>query len=236
MEIKSYCLRLLNMATAELTKNIILDEGTSEAITVSAGEHLIHVQVIDKNENRLTVSVAENATYTNFLISSQNLSSEINVNLVGVNSTVKLYGLLPQTEQSNVKTNIQHLNNNGFSEQEYRYILNGQASPNFESELTIHPKHIDNKALQFCRALLLDNNSRLMAKPSLRIANDKVECSHGIALGKVEEKYIEYLNQRGIPKTIATGMLVHAFANEIIAKLPTPETRHSALLQLQTVL
>lgn len=236
MEIKSYCLRLLNMATAELTKKIIIDSGTSEAIKVSDGEQLIHIQFLGKVENQLTISVEDNAVYTNFLISSKKCNSEINVNLVGANSTVKLYGLLPQTENSNVKTNIQHLNDNGFSEQEYRYILNGQANPNFEAELTVHPNHIENKTLQFCRALLLDDNARLTAKPSLRIANDKVECSHGIALGKAEEKYIEYLNQRGISKTIAIGMLVHAFANEIIAKLPTPETRHSALLQLQTVL
>lgn len=224
------------MATTELVERIIIDIGGNESVQVKPGENLVHVQFLEETRNDISVTVSENSGYTNFIISNKNCISNVNATLSGPNSSVKLFGLFPHTTPSRVKTSIQHETEGGYSEQEYRYILNNDCEANLEAELAIHHNRQNNKAVQFCRGILLSDKASLKARPSLRIANDQVECSHGIALGKIDEKSIQYLNQRGIPSKVATGMLVHAFANYIIEKLPTEDLRGQALLKLQAVL
>jgi Fe-S cluster assembly protein SufD len=43
-----------------------------------------------------------------------------------------------------------------------------------------------------------------------------VKCTHGAAVGQLDEQAIFYLRARGIGEREAKGMLVHAFAGEVL--------------------
>lgn len=220
------------MATPALTKKIIFDTGGKKNIDVPNNVHIIHVQMLSEN-NDVVVNVAANSQYTNFVVANKKINSKLNVHLTNKRAKTELFGLFVPTEKITINTEVNHLNDECDSVQEYRYILCSDTNNEFNPALYINPNFENNRATQFCRATLLTEKAQLLTKPSLKIANDKVECSHGIAIGKLDQKSIEYLCNRGLHKSVAELMLVHSFANYIISKLPKAEYRKQALKILQ---
>ena len=47
-----------------------------------------------------------------------------------------------------------------------------------------------------------------------------MQCSHGAAIGRLDENALFYLRQRGLDPAAARGLLTWAFASEILDKLP----------------
>jgi Fe-S cluster assembly protein SufD len=54
----------------------------------------------------------------------------------------------------------------------------------------------------------------------LEIFADDVKCSHGATSGQLDEEQMFYLQARGIGKEKARALLLHAFAGDIIQKIP----------------
>ncbi|MDE5870621.1 MAG: SufD family Fe-S cluster assembly protein, partial [Muribaculaceae bacterium] len=52
--------------------------------------------------------------------------------------------------------------------------------------------------------------------PQLEIYNDDVKCSHGTAIGQLDEKQLFYMMTRGISEEQARLMLKQAFMNDVI--------------------
>jgi Fe-S cluster assembly protein SufD len=62
-------------------------------------------------------------------------------------------------------------------------------------------------------------------KPQLEIFADDVKCSHGATIGKLDENALFYLKSRGIGDEAATGILIHAFASDVITSIKIPALR-----------
>jgi Fe-S cluster assembly protein SufD len=60
------------------------------------------------------------------------------------------------------------------------------------------------------------------AQPQLEILADDVQCSHGVAIGQLEEDAIFYLRSRGIGEKEAGRMLAQGFALEVIERAGVP--------------
>ena len=56
-------------------------------------------------------------------------------------------------------------------------------------------------------------------KPQLEIFADDVKCTHGAAIGQLDEDAIFYLRARGIDDVEARDMLIHAFAGDILDRV-----------------
>ena len=56
-------------------------------------------------------------------------------------------------------------------------------------------------------------------KPQLEIFADDVKCTHGAAIGQLDEDAIFYLRARGLTYFEARDMLIHAFAGEILDRV-----------------
>ena len=54
------------------------------------------------------------------------------------------------------------------------------------------------------------------SKPSLLIYADDVQCGHGATAGHIDQDTVFYMRSRGLDQEMASRMLVHAFAREII--------------------
>ena len=73
---------------------------------------------------------------------------------------------------------------------------------------------------QSSRNLLLSNKGRIDTKPQLEIFADDVKCAHGATVSQLEDEEMFYLNSRGLNANTARNLLIYAFAEEVIDKVP----------------
>ena len=69
-------------------------------------------------------------------------------------------------------------------------------------------------------------------KPELEIYADDVKCSHGAAVGDLDEAALFYLRTRGIPNREARRMLIEAFVRETVELVDSTLMREHLLSRL----
>lgn len=75
-------------------------------------------------------------------------------------------------------------------------------------------------AYQKHRKLMLSSEARNFSVPQLEINANDVRCSHGSTTGPVGEEEMFYLRSRGISKEMAEKMLVTAFLEDVLGRVP----------------
>ena len=68
-------------------------------------------------------------------------------------------------------------------------------------------------------ALILNQGAQVNAKPELEIYADDVECAHGNTVGSLDAEHLFYLRQRGLSEEAARGVLIEAFAGEVLDRV-----------------
>ena len=53
----------------------------------------------------------------------------------------------------------------------------------------------------------------------MEIFADDVKCTHGATIGQLDDESMFYLRSRGIPAEKAKGILIFAFANDIVENI-----------------
>ncbi len=66
------------------------------------------------------------------------------------------------------------------------------------------------------RGILLSENALVKVTPELEIFVDDVKCSHGSAIGALDENQLFYLQTRGIDKTTAQKILLKAYLSDLL--------------------
>ena len=80
-------------------------------------------------------------------------------------------------------------------------------------------------AYQANRNLLLSDQARADSIPGLEILANDVRCTHGATLGFVEPEHLYYLMARGLPRVAAQRLIVEAFFEPVIARIPLETVR-----------
>lgn len=75
-------------------------------------------------------------------------------------------------------------------------------------------------AYQKHRTLMLSSEARNDSIPQLEINANDVRCSHGSTTGPVDQEQLFYLRSRGVPKALAEKMLVTAFLEDVLSRVP----------------
>jgi Fe-S cluster assembly protein SufD len=116
-------------------------------------------------------------------------------------------------------TTIDHAKPHCPSHEIYKGILGGRARAVFNGKIIVRPDAQKTDAKQTNRALLLSDNATINTKPQLEIFADDVKCTHGAAIGQLDEDALFYLRARGLTFAEARDMLIHAFAGEILERV-----------------
>ena len=66
---------------------------------------------------------------------------------------------------------------------------------------------------------LLSDDANINTKPELEIFANDVKCTHGAAIGQLDEDAMFYLRARGLGVSEARALLVHAFAGDILTRV-----------------
>ncbi len=117
-------------------------------------------------------------------------------------------------------TTIDHAMPNCDSREIYKGILAGKSRGVFNGKIIVRPDAQKTDAKQTNRALLLSEDAQINSKPELEIFANDVKCTHGAAVGQLDKDAVFYLRSRGIGLVEARHVLIHAFAGDVLNKLP----------------
>ncbi len=138
-----------------------------------------------------------------------------------------LYGLYigHGTQLLDNHTTIYHDHPDCRSWEIYKGVLDGRARGVFNGKIFVKPEAQKTDAKQTNRALLLSDEASVHTKPQLEIFADDVKCTHGAAVGQIDEQAFFYLQSRGIPRAAARRLLTYAFAAEVLEEIDSEPVR-----------
>lgn len=122
-------------------------------------------------------------------------------------------------------TVIDHTKPHGRSRQIYKGILNDKARAVFNGKIFVRKDAQKTDAQQTNKNLLLSEGATVDTKPQLEISADDVKCTHGAAVGQLEEEMLFYVKSRGISEKNARSLLTYGFASEIIQNVKIDSIR-----------
>jgi Fe-S cluster assembly protein SufD len=122
-------------------------------------------------------------------------------------------------------TALDHAMPNCTSHELYKGILAGKSKAVFNGRIIVRIDAQKTNAKQTNRALLLSDEATINSNPQLEIFADDVKCTHGAAVGQLDEEAMFYLQARGLSRPEARDLLLHAFAGEVIEGVQIPGLR-----------
>jgi Fe-S cluster assembly protein SufD len=122
-------------------------------------------------------------------------------------------------------TTIDHAKPNCTSHELYKGILDGKAKAVFNGRIIVRLDAQKTDSKQTNRALLLSDEATINSNPQLEIFADDVKCTHGAAVGQLDEEALFYLRARGLNAKDARDMLIHAYVGEVLERISIPQLR-----------
>jgi Fe-S cluster assembly protein SufD len=120
------------------------------------------------------------------------------------------------------------------SNQLFKAVLDDMATGAFNGRIMVRKNAQKTLAYQKSNNILLSDDAKMDAKPQLEIYADDVKCSHGAAIGQIDENALFYLQSRGISRKEARLMLMFGFAHEVIQNIkiePLKERMDNLVMQ-----
>jgi len=102
------------------------------------------------------------------------------------------------------------------SNEMFKYVLNDNAVGAFAGKILVKPNCPRVEAYQGNRNLCGAPTAKMYTKPQLEIYTDDVMCSHGSAVGQLDEEALFYMRSRGIGIEEARRLLMQAFVADVI--------------------
>jgi Fe-S cluster assembly protein SufD len=129
-------------------------------------------------------------------------------------------------------TTIDHATPNCTSHELYKGILDGKSRAVFNGRIIVRPDAQKTDSKQTNRALLLSDDAQINSNPQLEIFADDVKCTHGAAIGQLDEEALFYLQARGLTPRDARDLLIHAYAGEVLEGIANEHLKQQLLREL----
>ena len=203
---------------------------TNAVTEVVAGEHCVldHYKVQQESVDAFHVAsmhvhAARGANFSShsFSLGGRLVRNDASALLDGEGAECTLNGLYLADGDRLVDnhTTIDHAKAHCPSHEIYKGILGGRARAIFNGKIIVRQDAQKTDAKQTNRALLLSDDATINTKPQLEIFADDVKCTHGAAIGQLDDDAIFYLRARGLTYFEARDMLIHAFAGDILDRV-----------------
>jgi Fe-S cluster assembly protein SufD len=168
----------------------------------------------------IDVTVGSNCDVTLSTVSVYGRKAEvnININITGENSHVKLPGLLLpfEDERFTYHSNIVHSAGLSTTVQKVRTVAAENGFGSFFGIIKVESGAQKSVTEQVNNNILLSENARIESRPQLEIYADDVKCSHGSTTGMLDSEAVFYMRSRGISEKTAQNLLLQAFVDEIV--------------------
>ncbi|MCS6818859.1 MAG: Fe-S cluster assembly protein SufD [Chitinophagales bacterium] len=214
--------------------NITVQYNHVSEMYVGEGAQLNVVQLQTETRNvrgihTLEAHVARDAEFniSTITFEADTIRNNINVRLHGQNAHADLSGLYFGKADAHIDNHVlvDHVASHCTSNQLYKGVLSDEATGVFNGKIFVKPQAQKTNAFQSSKALLLSKEAKVNSKPQLEIFADDVKCSHGAAIGQLDESTLFYLQTRGISRELGKQLLTYAFAHEVIDHISTKPLR-----------
>lgn len=204
-------------------------------INIGENSHVEFYRIQDEGKaalevNNTEVNVPRDASFSSAVISfqAQMIRNNLSINLLDSNSVGNMYGLYLLNGHTHVDnhTNVDHTKPHSESNELYKGILADHSRGVFNGKIFVRQDAQKTNAFQQNNNILLSEDAVINTKPQLEIWADDVKCSHGCTTGQLDEEALFYLRSRGISKESSRGMLLYAFAGEVLEKINNENFRN----------
>jgi Fe-S cluster assembly protein SufD len=156
--------------------------------------------------------------------------TEIRARLAGEGASCALSGLYMAkgTQLVDNFSVIDHAVPHCTTVENFKGILDGKSRGVFSGRIRVLPGAQKTNAQQMNSNLLLSDDAIVDTKPQLEIFADDVKCGHGGTVGQLDDTSLFYLRSRGLPEADARGLLIYAFAAEMVEIAPAGPLRERA--------
>jgi Fe-S cluster assembly protein SufD len=205
-------------------RGIYFTNAVSEII-MGDGSVLDHYKLQRESETAfhiatLQVQQERDSSFTSHSISlgGSLVRNDLNVLMNATGGDCVLNGLYAVKGQQHVDnhTSIDHARPHCSSRELYKGILDDHASGVFNGRILVRKDAQKTSARQTNKNLLLSREALVNTQPQLEILADDVKCTHGAAIGQLNEEELFYLRSRGIGKESARTLLTYAFASDLL--------------------
>jgi len=148
-------------------------------------------------------------------------------NLAGEGSRAFVNGFMfgDQRQHFHLHTLQRHLQPHTTSDLLIKCCLKDRARSVYQGLIQVAEGAQRTDAYQANRNLLLSDHARADSIPGLEILANDVRCTHGATLGHVEPEHLYYLMARGLPRVEAERLIVEAFFEPVIERIPLESVR-----------
>jgi Fe-S cluster assembly protein SufD len=101
----------------------------------------------------------------------------------------------------------------------YKGVLDERGHGIFNGQIMVRPGADGSDANQKNKNLILSDGAEVDTRPRLEIYADDVKCTHGAAVGQLDEEAVLYLRSRGLSQGEARSLLVTAFIREMVDRV-----------------
>jgi len=147
--------------------------------------------------------------------------NDVNVTLDDEGGEAAIDGLfvVDGTQHVDHHTTLDHAKPLCNSHQLYKGILDDSARGVFNGKIIVRKDAQKTDAIQNNKNLLLSAKAEIDTKPQLEIDADDVRCTHGATIGQLSDESLFYLRSRGIPVDESRGLLIYAFAADLLNRI-----------------
>ena len=158
----------------------------------------------------------------NIALGSRMSRNNVQVLLEGRGSQADLLGVVDIAARQHIdfQTLQEHVGDATRSDLVIHDALRDRASANFTGLIRINASAHQTESSQEQKNVLLSDMSRADSDPKLEILNnDVIRCTHGAAVGPVDEEMVFYLQSRGLDRASAEALIVEGFFQSTLARL-----------------
>ena len=209
----------------------------------------VNANILDiSNNKKIVINASYNSNVNYYVIDSSNTNKEFNIlgnlNLLGIslNKTDDLINVNLNKENAifesrylsfaksinvNCHINVYHNKKSTISNvSNFGVALDG-GNIMFDVVSKIEKGMAKSNAKQLSRGVVIDDNSKVSAKPILLI--DEYDCfaNHGASIGKISDDELFYLMSRGLSKNDACLLILEGIIKPFIDAIPLEEYKNS---------
>ena len=179
---------------------------------------------------RMEVNQERNSNFHSHLISTgaELTRNDFNARFNDKGGECTLNGLymIDGTQLFDAHTLMDHAKPHCNSHEHYKGILEDKSRGVFNGKVIVRPDAQKTNAFQENNNILLSDEALVNTKPQLEIFADDVKCSHGATIGQMDDDAKFYLKSRGIGEEASKGILLHAFASDVVTSIKIDSVRN----------
>ena len=148
--------------------------------------------------------------------------------LAGHGSTALMSGVyfVDGAQHMDYDTEQNHAAGHSKSDLLYKGALKDKARAVWQGNIHVYPNAQRSDAYQANRNLALSHDARTDSIPGLEIEADDVRCTHGSTVSQIDREEVFYLMSRGIRQPVAEQLIVNAFFQPVLDRIPHDRVRH----------